>query len=158
MAEYTSIKITKELNEKMQIIKKQNNYKSINELLEATLDKTVNENLDVIQEQPLFYVGNEPISWTTLKKSQSGDNWSQGDNAVTVLFKDKQGVLLRFCNEEDIPENLQEGYAMVTSHLNIGFTCQLFKDGKSLLILLSALYVFHPQKQRVKEFFQQEEI
>ena len=55
MSEYTSIKITKELNEKMQLIKKQNNYKSINELLENTLDKTVNENLEIIQEQPLFY-------------------------------------------------------------------------------------------------------
>lgn len=102
MAEYTSIKITKELNEKMQIIKKQNNYKSINELLEATLDKTVNENLDVIQEQPLFYVGNEPISWTTLKESKSGDSWSGGIDVVTVLFKDNRGVLLRFCNEEEV--------------------------------------------------------
>ena len=102
MAEYTSIKIRKDLAEQMQIIKKQNNYKSINELLENTLDKTVNEKLEVIQEQPLFYVGNEPISWTTLKESQYGDNWSQGYHAVTVLFKDKQGVLLRFCSEEEV--------------------------------------------------------
>lgn len=102
MTEFTSIRIRKDLAEQMQIIKKQNNYKSINELLENTLDKTVNENLEVIHEQPLFYVGNKPISWTTLKESQSGDNWSQGDNAVTVLFKDKQGVLLRFCSGEEV--------------------------------------------------------
>lgn len=54
MTGYTSIRIRKDLAEQMQIIKKQNNYKSINELLEATLDKTVNEQLEVIQEQQLF--------------------------------------------------------------------------------------------------------
>ena len=52
MSEYTSIRIRKDLAEQMQLIKKQNNYKSINELLETILDKTVNENLEVIQEQP----------------------------------------------------------------------------------------------------------
>ena len=102
MSEYTSIKITKELNEKMQLIKKQNNYKSINELLENTLDKTVNETLIVIQEQPIFYVGTEPITWTTLKDAQTGDKWSQGNNTVTVLFKDNQGALLRFEKLDEI--------------------------------------------------------
>ena len=91
MAEYTSIRIRKDLSEKMQLIKKQNNYKSINELLDATLDKTVNEQLEVIQEQALFY-----ITWTTLKQAQTGDTWSQGNDTVTVLFKDKQGAFLRF--------------------------------------------------------------
>ena len=56
MAEYTSIRIRKDLSEKMQLIKAQNNYKSINELLDKTLDKTINEKLEVIQEQALFYV------------------------------------------------------------------------------------------------------
>lgn len=56
MAEYTSIRIRKDLNEKMQLIKTQNNYKSINELLDKTLNKTINENLEIIQEQPLFHV------------------------------------------------------------------------------------------------------
>ena len=102
MSEYTSIKIRKDLNEKMQLIKKQNNYKSINELLDKTLDKTINENLEIIQEQPLFYVGETPITWTTLKESQSGDTWSQGNNTVTVLFKDKQGAFLRFCTGNNI--------------------------------------------------------
>ncbi|MDY3097629.1 hypothetical protein [Methanobrevibacter sp.] len=55
MAEYTSIRIRKDLSEKMQLIKAQNNYKSINELLDKTLDKTINEKLEVIQEQALFY-------------------------------------------------------------------------------------------------------
>lgn len=96
MAEFTSIRIRKELAEQMQIIKKQNNYKSINELLEKTLDKTVNEKLEVIQEQALFYVGETPITWTTLKQSTSGDKWSQGNEIVTVLFKDNQGAFLRF--------------------------------------------------------------
>lgn len=54
MVEYTSIRIRKDLAEQMQIIKTNNNYKSINELLEKTLDKTVNEKMEVIQEQPLF--------------------------------------------------------------------------------------------------------
>ena len=100
MAEYTSIRIRKDLSEKMQLIKKQNNYKSINELLDATLDKTVNEQLEVIQEQPLL--GETPITWTTLKQSQTGDTWSQGNETVTVLFKDEQGAFLRFENENEI--------------------------------------------------------
>ena len=102
MSEYTSIKIRKDLNEKMQLIKKNNNYKSINELLDATLDKTVNENLEIIQEQPLFMVGETPITWTDLKQAKTGDNWNQGSNTVTVLFKDKQGAFLRFCTENNI--------------------------------------------------------
>lgn len=60
MAEYTSIRIRKDLNEKMQLIKTQNNYKSINELLDKTLDKTINENLEIIQERPLFHVAKCP--------------------------------------------------------------------------------------------------
>ena len=96
MTEYTSIRIRKDLAEQMQIIKKENNYKSINELLEATLDKTVNENLEVIQEQPLFLVGEQPITWTTLKQSENGTTWSEGNNTVTILFKDNQGAFLRF--------------------------------------------------------------
>ena len=96
MTEYTSIRIRKDLNEKMQLIKTQNNYKSINELLDKTLDKTVNENLEVIQEQALFYVGDKPITWTTLKQFSSGDKWSQENEVVTVLFKDNQGAFIRF--------------------------------------------------------------
>ena len=96
MAEYTSIRIRKDLNEKMQLIKTQNNYKSINELLDHTLDKTINEKLEIIQEHALFYVGNEPITWTDLKQAQTGDTWTQGNDTVTVLFKDKQGAFLRF--------------------------------------------------------------
>lgn len=102
MSEYTSIRIRKDLNEKMQLIKTQNNYKSINELLDKTLDKTVNENLEVIQEQALFYVGETPITWTELKQASTGDNWSQENETVTVLYKDKQGAFLRFCNEDEI--------------------------------------------------------
>lgn len=102
MVEYTSIKIRKDLNEKMQLIKTQNNYKSINELLDKTLDKTINEQLEVIQEQPLFYIGETPITWTELKQASTGDTWSQGNTTVTILFKDKQGAFLRFCNEDEI--------------------------------------------------------
>ena len=96
MAEYTSIRIRKDLSEKMQLIKKQNNYKSINELLDKTLDKTINEKLEYTQEQALFHIGETPITWTTLKQAQTGDTWSQGNDTVTVLFKDKQGAFLRF--------------------------------------------------------------
>ena len=102
MTEYTSIRIRKDLNEKMQLIKTQNNYKSINELLDKTLDKTVNEKLEVIPEQPLFRIGNEPITWTTLKQSTTGAKWSHGNTTVTVLFKDNQGVFLRFVMDDDV--------------------------------------------------------
>lgn len=102
MSEYTSIKISKKLNERMQLIKTNNNYKSINELLEKTLEKTVNENMEVIQEQPLFMVGETPITWTELKESETGTTWSQGNEIVTVLFKDKQGAFLRFEYNDEV--------------------------------------------------------
>ncbi len=102
MAEYTSIRIRKDLSEKMQLIKAQNNYKSINELLDKTLDKTINEKLEVTQEQALFMVGETPITWTTLKDSETGDKWSQGNETVTVLFKDNQGAFLRFEYNDEV--------------------------------------------------------
>ncbi|RPF51007.1 hypothetical protein SAMN05216439_1946 [Methanobrevibacter gottschalkii] len=102
MAEYTSIRIRKDLAEQMQIIKKQNNYKSINELLEKTLDKTVNENMEVIQEQALFYIGETPITWTELKQSTNGTRWNQGNETVTILFKDNQGAFIRFEYENEV--------------------------------------------------------
>lgn len=102
MSEYTSIKIRKDLSEKMQIIKKQNNYKSINELLENILDKTVSEELEVIQEQPLFHVGEKAITWSDLKQSSTGTIWSQENNTVTVLYKDNQGAFLRFENDYEV--------------------------------------------------------
>lgn len=102
MSEYTSIKISKKLNERMQLIKKQNNYKSINELLENTLDKTVREELEVIREQALFYVGDIPVTWCDLKNSSNGTVWSQGEDEVTVLFKDDQGAFLRFTSGYDV--------------------------------------------------------
>ena len=102
MAEYTSIKIRKDLNEKMQLIKTQNNYKSINELLDHTLDKTVNEQLEVIQEQPLFIIGDTPITWTTLKQCKNNDQWTNGNDNITVMFKDNMGVLLRFIIDNEV--------------------------------------------------------
>lgn len=102
MTEYTSIRIRKDLNEKMQLIKKQNHYKSINELLDKTLDKTVNENMEVIHEQPLFHIGDKPITWTDLKQSENNTKWHDGNNSVTVLFKDTQGTLLRFIIENEV--------------------------------------------------------
>ena len=102
MTEYTSIRIRKDLSEKMQIIKTQNNFKSINELLEKTLDKTVNENFEITQEQALFYIDKTPITWTELKQSNTGDKWSQGKDTVTVLFKDNQGAFLRFESENNV--------------------------------------------------------
>ena len=102
MSDYTSIRIRKDLNEKMQLIKTQNNYKSINELLDKTLDKTVNEHMEIIQEQPLFMVGDKPITWTNLKQATSGDKWSQGKHEVTVLYKDSQGCFLRFLLDDEV--------------------------------------------------------
>ena len=102
MAEYTSIRIRKDLSEKMQLIKAQNNYKSINELLDKTLDKTINEKLEVIQEQALFMVGETPITWTDLKTSTNGTTWSQGNETVTVLFKDNHGAFLRFEYNDEV--------------------------------------------------------
>ena len=44
MTDYTSIRIKKEIAEKIQLIKIQNNCKSLNETLEQLIPKTVNEN------------------------------------------------------------------------------------------------------------------
>ena len=48
MTDYTSIRIKKEIAEKIQLIKIQNNCKSLNETLEQLIPKTVNENYEFI--------------------------------------------------------------------------------------------------------------
>lgn len=102
MSEYTSIRIRKDIAEKLQIIKTQNQCKSNNELLEKLIPKTVNENYEFIKEQPLFNIGNTPITWTTLKQSQVNDKWTNGNNEAKVIFKDEQGVFIRFILQNEI--------------------------------------------------------
>ena len=46
----------KEIAEKIQLIKIQNNCKSLNETLEQLIPKTVNENYEFIKEQPIFTI------------------------------------------------------------------------------------------------------
>ena len=43
-----------------------------------------------------------PITWTELKQSKTGDTWSQGNDTVTVLFKDDQGAFLRFIYGDEV--------------------------------------------------------
>ena len=102
MVEYTSIKISKELSEKIQLIKKANGYKSVNEVLEKTLDKTINERFEPIKEQALFYVGDQPITFTILSKADLNTAWESDDLLITVLFKDNTGVFLRFETSNDV--------------------------------------------------------
>ena len=67
MTDYTSIRIKKEIAEKIQLIKIQNNCKSLNETLEQLIPRTVNENYEFIKEQPIFTINNTPITFTDLK-------------------------------------------------------------------------------------------
>ena len=91
--EYTSIKISKELSEKLQLIKKVNNYKSVNEML----DKTVNETFEAITEPVLFFVGTLPITFNMLHTSELNTAWRADDLTVTVLFKDTNISLGNIC-------------------------------------------------------------
>lgn len=50
----------------------------------------------------IILLGETPITWITLKQSQSGDKWNQGNDIVTVLFKDNRGAFLRFEYEDEI--------------------------------------------------------
>ena len=102
MSEYTSIRIRKDIAEKLQIIKKENNCKSNNELLEQLIPKAINENYQFTQEQPLFHIGQKPITWTTIKQSTVNTTWSDGNDEATIIFKDKYGAFIRFIIENEV--------------------------------------------------------
>ena len=102
MTDYTSIRIKKEIAEKIQLIKIQNNCKSLNETLEGLIPKTVDENYEFIKEQPLFLVNNTPVTFTNLKNSNIGETWGDSEHGATVLFKDGQGAFIRFIDGDEV--------------------------------------------------------
>ena len=93
MTDYTSIRIKKEIAEKIQLIKIQNNCKSLNETLEQLIPRTVNENYEFIKEQPIF---------TDLKNNNTGKTWGNEKQNATIVFKDKQGAFIRFNDEDEV--------------------------------------------------------
>ena len=102
MTDYTSIRIKKEIAEKIQLIKIQNNCKSLNETLEQLIPKTVNENYEFIKEQPIFTINNQHITFTDLKNNCTGTSWGNEKQNATIVFKDKQGAFIRFNDEDEV--------------------------------------------------------
>lgn len=102
MTDYTSIRIKKEIAEKIQLIKIQNNCKSLNETLEQLIPRTVNENYEFIKEQPIFTINNTPITFTDLKNNNTGKTWGNEKQNATIVFKDKQGAFIRFNDEDEV--------------------------------------------------------
>lgn len=102
MTDYTSIRIKKEIAEKIQLIKIQNNCKSLNETLEQLIPKTVNENYEFIKEQPIFTINNTPITFTDLKNNNTSKTWGNEKQNATIVFKDKQGAFIRFNDEDEV--------------------------------------------------------
>ncbi len=96
MADYTSIRIKKEIAEKIQLIKIQNNYKSLNETLEGLIPKTVDENYEFIKEQALFTVNTTPVTFTDLKNNIVGKKWGDDKQNAIIVFKDEEGAFIRF--------------------------------------------------------------
>ena len=99
---YTSIRKKKEIAEKIQLIKIQNNCKSLNETLEQLIPRTVNENYEFIKEQPIFTINNTPITFTDLKNNNTGKTWGNEKQNATIVFKDKQGAFIRFNDEDEV--------------------------------------------------------
>lgn len=92
MTDYTSIRIKKEIAEKIQLIKIQNNCKSLNETLEQLIPKTVNEDYKFIKEQPIFTINNTPITFTNLKNNNIGKIWGNERQNATIVFKDTRSI------------------------------------------------------------------
>ena len=87
MTDYTSIRIKKEIAEKIQLI---------------LIPKTVNENYEFIKEQPIFTINNTPITFTDLKNNNTGKTWGNEKQNATIVFKDKQGAFIRFNDEDEV--------------------------------------------------------
>ena len=102
MDNYTSIRIRRDIAEKLRIIKKENNCKSNNELLEQLIPKFVSEDYTFTSEKPVFTIGDTKISWSLLKESHQGTEWIYDNNRATILFKDEYGAFIRFIINGDV--------------------------------------------------------
>lgn len=104
-----NIRIKENTKEKIDIIKKENGLKSIDETINHLIPKMVNEDFSFKKESPAFVLigktGNRAeeiikVSYDDLKKSENGTSWkAQGEDTseiATTLFVDSQGAFIRF--------------------------------------------------------------
>ena len=102
MDNYTSIRIRRDIAEKLRIIKKENNCKSNNELLEQLIPNVVTEEYIFTTEKPVFTIGDTKISWSLLKECHQGTEWICENDRCTVIFKDDYGAFIRFIINEEV--------------------------------------------------------
>lgn len=95
-----NIRINDETNEKLKEIKNNYDLKNIDEAINLAIKNTPSPQ-GYTNEPPVFILGEKKvISWTDLKNSELGDEWSVDNEIATVIFKDDYGVLIRFKNTD----------------------------------------------------------
>lgn len=98
----STIKLEVDLIEKIKEIQGINGYKSINETLKHILPSGTITPEDYVKEQPAFTLSSNDktinISWNELRNSDVGMAWENGEKA-TIIYKDDDGVLIRFKDE-----------------------------------------------------------
>lgn len=99
------IQISKKNHEKLCAIRDEENLKSFNEVLDQVLPDGAVSIMDFEKKPPAFVLMNGDaalnISWNELEKSELGTKWQNGYEKATVIYKDDDGVLIRFEDEYD---------------------------------------------------------
>lgn len=96
------IEISKKNHEKLQALRDEQGYRSFNELLDKLLPEGTISSLDFEQEKPAFQLldNNDNVHvnvlWSDLHNTSIGDEWCSDVESAKVLFKDNDGVLIRF--------------------------------------------------------------
>lgn len=114
MAKTTTVRLHDDVIEKINGIKEAKKLVSFNDAVKSLLPKGLSIDEEIIEEKPAFTLVGEtvnqnlrsnivPVTWNNLKKASSGDSWvalkNSSKETATVLFKDKDGVFIRFTHE-----------------------------------------------------------
>lgn len=96
------IEISKKNHERLIALRDEQGYRSFNEVLDNILPEGTISSMDCETEKPAFQLldGNSNVHvnvlWSDLHNACVGDEWCSNAESAKVLFKDNNGVLIRF--------------------------------------------------------------
>lgn len=99
------IQISKKNHEKLCAIRDEENLKSFNEVLDQVLPDGAVSIMDFEKKPPAFALVNNGdvlnVCWNELENAELGTKWQNGKEKATVIYKDDEGLLIRFEDEYD---------------------------------------------------------
>jgi hypothetical protein len=100
------IEISKKNHERLIALRDEQGYRSFNEVLDNLLPEGTVSSMDCETEKPAFQLLDSEsnlkvnVLWSDLHKANVGDEWCSNSESAKVLFKDDDGLLIRFIFNE----------------------------------------------------------